>query len=373
MSELSEHVMTMPLVDHHCHGIVTTPLDRATFDSLATEGDDPASGPPFDSPFGVFVRAECAGLLDLPRHCTGDQYWTRRAELGSLVVAERLLPSCGIADFCVDTGYRTGDLTPPPRLAQLGRGTAHTVVRLESLAEEACAGSTADSFAADFERALQEAAHSAVAFKTIIAYRYGLDFDPAEPSQQDVRQAAGAWLAKGAGRMDDPVLMRYCLWQAVRLRRPIQVHVGFGDSDITLHRCDPSLMSDFLRATAKSGASIMLLHCYPFVREAGVLAHVFPHVYLDTGEAASYAGASATTVVRESLEVAPFAKVLFSSDAFGLPELYVAGSMLWRRAVAAVLGEWVSDDAMGRSDATRFADAMGWGNARRVYGLDVAP
>ncbi len=35
--------------------------------------------------------------------------------------------------------------------------------------------------------------------------------------------------------------------------------------------------------TEPIGTPIMLLHCYPFQREAGFLANVFPHVYMDLG------------------------------------------------------------------------------------------
>lgn len=49
----------------------------------------------------------------------------------------------------------------------------------------------------------------------------------------------------------------------------------------------------------------MLLHCYPFVREAGYLAQVYPHVYLDTGAAGHWAGLSSPAVISESVEMAP--------------------------------------------------------------------
>jgi len=68
--------------------------------------------------------------------------------------------------------------------------------------------------------------------------------------------------------------------------------------------------------------------------------------------------------------MAPFSKVLFSSDAFGLPELYFGGALLWRRAVGRILGEWVADDAMGAADAERYLRMIAGDNARRAYRLD---
>jgi hypothetical protein len=107
----------------------------------------------------------------------------------------------------------------------------------------------------------------------------------------------------------------------------------------------------------------MLLHCYPFQRHAGYLAQAFPHVYLDVGLAINHVGARSAAVVAESLELAPFHKVLYSSDAFGLAELHHLGALLFRRAFAAVASDWSA------ADATRVGELVGSGNARRVYRL----
>ncbi|MGP4101575.1 hypothetical protein [Nonomuraea sp. KM90] len=71
----------------------------------------------------------------------------------------------------------------------------------------------------------------------------------------------------------------------------------------------------------------------------------------------------------ESLEVAPFSKLLFSSDAFGPAELHHLGALLWRRAMARVLGGFVTDGEWSLDQALRVASMVGGGNARHVYGL----
>jgi len=117
----------------------------------------------------------------------------------------------------------------------------------------------------------------------------------------------------------------------------------------------------------------MLLHCYPYHRQAGYLAHVYPHVWFDTGSAVPHSGLGSLQLIRESLEVAPFDKVLFSTDAFGLAELYLCGAVLWRRGVAQVMDEWLARDWLSAADAERFAVMMAHGNARRAYGLEDHP
>lgn len=372
---LFDAAQEIPLVDHHCHGIMRDDLDRPAFELLATESDWPE--PPgmsiFDSPFGVTVRAECAPLLDLPRHCSAEDYWSRRFELGQAAVAQRLMPQAGIDTLVIDTGFRSSTILDLPEMANVTGARALEIVRLESVAEGLVGATGAATFAADFAAAIAQRAESAVGFKSVIAYRYGLDFDPTPPSAAEVTAAAADWLGTqtpGSARLDHPVLLRHILWEAVGHGKPIQFHVGYGDSDIVLHRCDPTKMTEFIKATVDSGVQIMLLHCYPFIREAGFLAQVFPHVWLDTGAALNYTGPSSVALIRQSIEMAPFGKMLFSSDAFGLPELYLCGALLWRRGVAEVLTEWVEADRLGLDDAHRYLAWFARDNALRAYRLE---
>ena len=142
-----------------------------------------------------------------------------------------------------------------------------------------------------------------------------------------------------------------------------------GDRDMDLHRSNPMLLLGLLRQSALAETPVMLLHCYPYHREAGYLAQAFNNVYFDVGLSLNYVGAQARQIVAESLELAPFAKQVYSSDAFGLPELHLLGSVLWRRSMAQVLGEWVLQGDWGEADAIRVVEMIGAANARRVYGV----
>jgi predicted TIM-barrel fold metal-dependent hydrolase len=364
------------LVDHHCHGVVDAPLDRERFEMLATEAELPA--PPgctgFDSQVGFAIRRWCAPVLGMEPNATPEDYLVRRLELGPAEVNRRLLGAAGIATFLVDTGYSTDQVLGPTGMAEAAGATAREVVRLEAVAEQvARTGVGADGFAAAYTEALDAAAMNAVGLKSIIAYRHGLDFAPDRPTDREVRDAAGRWLRRAEQaqtvRLDDPVLLRHVLWAGVDRGQPVQFHVGFGDPDLDLHRCDPSRMTGFIRATRHRGVNLMLLHCYPFHRQAGYLAQVFPHVYMDVGLAVNYVGARAATVLAESLELTPFHKALFSSDAFGLPELHYLGALLFRRAFDEVVGGWVGAGLWSAPDAERVARMIGADNAERVYDL----
>ena len=159
------------------------------------------------------------------------------------------------------------------------------------------------------------------------------------------------------------------LWLGIDRGLPVQFHTGFGDPDCDLRRSDPLWLRGFLERCEPRGVPVMLLHCYPFHRNAAALAQAYPHVYLDVGMTLHYVGARAAAVVAESLELAPFAKVLFSSDAAGPAELHYLGALLWRRATADVLGGWVEAGDWSAGDAIRVAQMIGTENARRVYRL----
>jgi predicted TIM-barrel fold metal-dependent hydrolase len=148
--------------------------------------------------------------------------------------------------------------------------------------------------------------------------------------------------------------------------------VGFGDTDVRLHRSNPSLLHDFLLATQDTGTAIMLLHCYPFHREAGYLANVFPHVYMDLGAILNHVGARSAAVLAEALELTPFHKMLYSSDAFGLPELHYLGATGFRRDLAAVTDAFVAGGAWASADANYVSNLIGFENAARVYRLEQA-
>ncbi|HVB44000.1 MAG TPA: amidohydrolase family protein [Streptosporangiaceae bacterium] len=368
----------LPLIDHHVHGVVTGELDRQAFEQLLTE----APGPPapgstrFDGQLGFAVRRWCAPVLDLEPFAPAERYLERRAELGAAAVNRRLLTAAGVALWLVDTGYRSDVLTTAQELAAVSGAPARQIVRLEPVAEQvARAGTTATGFAGAFRAALADASASAAAvgYKSIVAYRFGFGFDPARPSEPDVATAAGRLLralaADPAARLLDEVLLRYLIWTAVDTGLPVQFHAGFGDPDVRLHRSNPSLLHDFLLATQASGTPVMLLHCYPYHREAGYLANVFPHVYLDVGEALNHVGARSAVVLAEALELTPFHKMLYSSDAFGLPELHYLGAEGFRRDIARVTGRFVADGAWSAADADRVAGLIGSANAARVYRL----
>ncbi|HYY02512.1 MAG TPA: amidohydrolase family protein [Gaiellaceae bacterium] len=264
--------------------------------------------------------------------------------------ASALLRATNTEVLLVDDGY------PPPgegtrwnELGALADCDAHPVMRIERVAEEVGAQGLERLRA----RVAGARASGFVALKTIAAYRGGLDFDSLEPSVRTDR-------VEGAR-------LKYLIPAALEANErtgeplPVQVHAGFGDSDLFLPRVQPGYLKPLIERFRET--SFVLLHCYPFVRQAGWLAHVYGNVYFDLSLTIPHVARPAEAI-REALELAPVSKLLYASDAARTPELYYLAAKWWREALATVLPELLEDD-----DAHDAAQRILRANARELYRL----
>lgn len=368
-SSIREHLDTLAVVDHHVHGAFVAPVPRDRFELALNEASTvalPAWDSVWDTQLGFAIRARCAPLLDLDAHVEPDDYWARREQLGAAEVACRLTSASGTDAWLVDVGFTEG-VCSPEELAAMAGGAPYEIVRLEQVAETAVAagGSYAEAFRAELARRLADP--RAVGCKTIIAYRTGfvVDWSPVEDGDADA--LADRWRDAGGLRLDDPRLLVFGIRCAIAAGVPLQFHVGFGDRDERLDHTNPMHLIDLLRE--HPDAPVALLHCYPFEREAGYLAQGFAGVHMDVGLAINYVGARSRSLIARSLELAPFRKILYSSDAYGPPELHLLGSRLWRDGTASVLEGFVANGDWSERDALRVATLIAADNARRLYRL----
>jgi predicted TIM-barrel fold metal-dependent hydrolase len=109
--------------------------------------------------------------------------------------------------------------------------------------------------------------------------------------------------------------------------------------------------------------TFVLLHCYPFVREAGWLAHVYGNVFFDVSLTIPHVARPAGALY-EALELAPASKLLYASDASQTPELYLLAARWWREALGEVLPAMLSED-----DAAAAARMILRENAVTLYRL----
>jgi hypothetical protein len=322
------------LVDHHAHGILRDPpstLDE--FRGLFSESDDARQWPHVATAV-TYRRAITALAAFLDCEASEAAVFERRLAHDPLEYASSLLRATNTDILLVDDGFPPAGLSVNwHELGELAGCTAQPVLRIERVAAEgvdavrdAVTRARADGFAA---------------LKTIAAYRGGLDLHvPA------VRSGLLAALEANAAA-DEPL--------------PVQVHTGFGDADLSLPLARPGLLKPLIERF--SDTPFVLLHCYPFVREAGWLAHVYANVFFDLSLTIPHVSRPAEALA-EALELAPFSKLLYASDAARTPELYLLAATWWRDALGAVLPALYGP--RGAEDAAR---AILRENALALYGL----
>ena len=225
-------------------------------------------------------------------------------------------------------------------------------------------------YADAFRARLADPGPAVVAPKSIAAYRCGFDLDWTAPSDADVAAEVAAWSARSPGTAAVDVTAAGRRSGSTPPRRaglPIQLHVGLGDRDLDLHRVDPLLLLPLLRQPAIGRVPVMLLHCYPFHRQAGYLAQAFGNVYFDVGLAVNYLGARSVEVDRR---VAGIGAVRQAAVLLGRVRAARAAPARLRAVAArdgAVLGRWVREGDWSLADALRVVRMIGRENASRVY------
>jgi len=266
---------------------------------------------------------------------TEEAVYARRLATDQRQYASELLRATNTELLLVDEGFPPADVsTSWQELGELAGCDARPVLRIEEVAFDAVRDTVAGARAAGY-----------VALKTIAAYRGGLDLD------------------RLPALVRDALLVALVTNEETGNPLPVQVHTGFGDSDLLLPAARPGLLKPLIerfRAT-----TFVLLHCYPFVREAGWLAHVYGNVFFDLSLTIPHVARPAAALY-EALELAPVSKLLYASDASRTPELYLLAAIWWRDALAEVLPA-----LMRQADATAAARMIMRENALALYGLSA--
>ena len=283
-----------------------------------------------------------------------------------------LLSAANVVAVLSDEGFPQPSISRHEFEAAIGV-TVHRVARLEPWILEHREGSF-DDLVAGVEAAAHTAADDphCVAYKSIIAYRTGLDV--ADPSPPDAAGAFERWRADGwreTRQHAKPVrdfLLRRALGVARDRDRPFHIHCGAGDPDIDLAHAGPvnlwPLLVDYARQP------IVLIHTgYPWIQDAAYIASVLPHVYLELSELIPWGWSMVEGSLEAILGTAPAAKVLYGSDEAGEPEMFWLAASKARAALGRVLAGFVERDDLTHKEAERFARMVLGENAARLHGF----
>ncbi|HTK45777.1 MAG TPA: amidohydrolase family protein [Patescibacteria group bacterium] len=368
----------IPIVDNHCHSLLRTqPPDDDTFRIHLTESyfEEIARD---HVPTSIFYRRTLVELADLLECApTPDAVHGARRERGVEWLTREIVRRANFRTWLIDTGYGAETTYSLDELRALAPVRVEEVIRLEPMIERLILESGTFNALIDAYRAAISnlRARGIVGMKSVIAYRTGLHV--AEVAADDAARAFATvredGLRAGKLRIESKPLLDHlvviAVEEAARQGVPIQFHTGLGDPDLDLTLVDPAalrlLFSERFRA-----APIVLLHTgYPYVRSLAYCAAMFPNVYADMGETILFAAGEATQIYRELIGLAPASKLLFSTDASLVPELYWVGARVGRRALATVLGEHIAEGTLDERTALDWAERMLWRNSEAAYSL----
>lgn len=366
-------------VDHHCHPLLRPSgrLEPADLRRAFTEAVDPEVIAEHTQHTVAYRQVLHRLATELGCEPTEEGVIRAREEPDALAYANRLMKKSGTGLMILDHGFAGGDGMSPAEHAASIQIPQREVIRLETAAEGLVATS---EDVHEWVMAVQEAVRSAVAggavgVKTIAAYRAGLrvrqpDWDHAEAEFKLL------WARSTEGhpiRLEGEPLCHLLLLETAQLCGelgvPLQVHCGFGDPDEDLALTNPLGLRPLFVEPRFDGLRVVLLHCYPYHREAAYLASVFPGAYMDLSLAIPMAAHDGARALEEALGLCPTTKLLYATDATRFPEVYLVAAALHREALAGSLGRLVGTGWLTQTEAVEAGRQVLSGNAERIYRL----
>jgi predicted TIM-barrel fold metal-dependent hydrolase len=365
------------ILDHHCHSLLRPgpPLSGDAFRRFFAETTDPRMAAHIrHTVFYMRMLRDLAALLGCDP--SEEALLALRAAAPPEEYARRLFDAGNFRALLVDTGFGGSTSYDTAELSAVADRPVAAILRLETRMEQlivACANlaQAEDALRVDVRLARSR---GVVGLKSIAAYRGGLHVAP-----RAVGEAASAFNAlKEIARRDGRVrladralldyLLRAALEEAAAAELPVQFHVAYGDDDADLRTANPLELRALLTDQSFRRVPFVLLHCYPYVREAGYLAALYAHVFIDVSLAVPLTAHGCTAAFAEALELAPISKLLFATDAHSVPELFFAGALHGRRGLGQVLDRLVSEQILSASQAEQAAESILWRNAAELYG-----
>jgi hypothetical protein len=283
-----------------------------------------------------------------------------------------LLDAAGIVAVLSDEGFPQPPV-PADEFAKAIGVPVHRVARLEPwiLAHR---GAGFDDLVEGVEAEATSAMGdpNCVAFKSIVAYRTGLDVG--DPSAAEAEDAFRRWRAdewRESREHAKPVrdhLIRRTLAIAKANDRAFHFHCGGGDPDINLAHARPVDLFPLLVDVQEQ--PVVLVHSgYPWVREAAYIASVLPNVYLELSELIPWGFGQVEWALEMLVGTVPAAKLLYGSDEAGEPESFWISALLARQVLERVLAGFVDRDYVDAEEAGRLGRLVLADACRALHGL----
>lgn len=208
-----------------------------------------------------------------------------------------------------------------------------------------------------------------VAMKSIIAYKTGLDIKVL--SEKKFREGYYLYLSDPNNRAYEKTFRDYCFCKGCEacgeMQIPLQIHTAIGDSPmLDLQKCNPLFLYEAINAYPQT--IFVLLHAaYPYCEELGMMMQQYANVYGDASALFPYASIAGATKLKALMEMAPLTKLMFGTDAGGIPEQFWYAAYLFRQCFTDALQELVDKDFISVSFAMEMAENVMNKNVRRLY------
>ncbi len=367
------------LIDHHAHSLLTdfTQLDAIGFRQAFCESNSLSmlQSHAQHSIHYMHMLHELSQYLDVEEE--EEKILEMRSRLGKTDYVQMLFDDASIGGSIIDAGFRKDDMLSLEGFSTLCERPVYQCIRIEAAIESAM--STADSFNEMHENFIKELTSpmgaKTVAFKTIAAYRGGLAIDVVEKAaaQSNFAEWKYSTTDKKRPRISRGPLYHYLLSEAFavaqQLNVPVQIHSGLGDADADLREANPWCFRRVLESRKFSKVNFVFLHCFPYVREAALLASLYNNVYMDLSLALTLISTQSASLFADALAGAPSTKVLVATDGHSVPETYWYASHSARRGLASVLSYLIGNGFTSEEQAMAIADRLFHKNAQDLYRL----
>lgn len=363
------------MIDHHCHPFALAPASK-DLEKLDLNLDAGSQSGATTGPLGPMLLARELLRVRLARHlgCSVEEVDNVRTETANRdyeAYVRGLFADAGIGSLILDAAWPLGDEAQVPALRRLSGCKIEQVLRVDGVIDECLEqGVGFDEIDRRFDETLRRAETEAyVGFKTVLAYRTGLDVDPEADASRARKALHGDRSDVASTKPLRDYLTRRLVACAADVGLPIQFHTGIGDSDLRLSRSHPLLLDDLLATPEGSAASVVLLHgAYPHHEEVAYLSATRRNVWVDLSLFNLFAPARVADRLLRIMELAPVDKLLVGSDGHGIPESHwFAMSMIregWNDARTVLQQMGVTSSWLDRAGTGMFEQ-----HARELYGL----
>ncbi|KAH8200983.1 hypothetical protein TruAng_004842 [Truncatella angustata] len=403
---LNDAIASTPLIDNHCHNLLKpNHSNKVPLLSIASEAQGDKALEHSKTSLAHIRATKC-----LAQTLGCERTWTA---VESAVAEERAKDwdawtrTCleGIQTLLLDDGFGGGD--------EIQRYSWHDafvkskckrIVRIETVASgifesvlsTSKGSSSSDTLLQEFLKVFENEIKRSIAdpevvgFKSVICYRGGLDIPwKSDKLSERARRAFQSMVEIHEKQRGDPFkrpehalplnhALVHMTASNIKLskseyKKPIQFHTGLGDTDIILTKSSPSHMQTFISQYPE--VPIVLLHSsYPWTREAGYLATMYPNVYADIGEVFPFLNQDGQEgILKQVLELTPWSKVLLSTDGHSHPEMYLIALTQIRSVVKTIIGGHVASGQLEEGQAIQLVQDIFYNNSNDLYNLGLKP